>query len=1799
MGGGKPSMSAPANFATMQGGMQPQQLSSTSAPPQTMGRHAHESAPAGPSQPQPGMNSHFFLHHDYAPPPPPPTQAPSGGSASYSGPQANAPLPLPPGPYSSSAPAVLGHMPQQQQQQQQQQQGQQQLSGLSPEGQRQGQQQQQQSQGQPQAVQQSQVGGRGSSGSSAAATLDGALLMRILTSQSSIDRSHGAGPTSMMNVATPSSQSMPPAAAAAQTGSKGGEGTSTSSSSCLQLQHQQQQQPSLSLSLGTSGAGGGEDESRRGDVAGPPSSGTAGISAASLQQSVMAGEDATATGPGDGGGPSGVEGSICGMGSGAVASASPSVLNSAPLLPTSLSRVGRKAMGRVLTGTHVQFDIDRRQPGEAQPQLEVSPITVYGSEYVLALGRHIAVNKNYICYGLRQGTIRILNINTALRALLRGHTQRVTDLAFFAEDVHLLASAGADGRVFVRRIEEVSEEGMGQIVEQVIAGLHFTGAVEFHNLRVAWHRHQQDVLMVAVGCYLCYVEAGRVAMGSSPGGVVEVDVRQPPDGVFVMGGHSGDIMDVVVSVSGDLTATSAKDGQVRIWDVDRRAVAVLTPHAGLPVSGVAFLAPQDRPASTALITGGPLNREIKLWVPVSSDPSDNYRCVQTLELTSSSSEDVEKAFFNQIAVLPKVGLVLLANAKRNAIYAVRVDYGEWPMDGEMRMTYLAEFCVTMPILSFTASSDGYEGGEGQVQIYCVQTQAIQQYALDLCQCQPNESRPAPLGLAVTAPPLVPVVPIPSIAVPSLVAMLPNQRQFQVTDMKSSVQMSQPLVASAGKPSPSAPVPYEATALEGSAVGGAQEVVGRVPMLSELESVFARSSKEDRSGEKVGGGESREVVGMRGMDGDDVNEVVEQMAGRRGDRELERLEEKVGRARSRSPRRSRSPVSRRITVKDVIDNLGVGGGGDEDARSFGAFVTGPSPPPVMEPGFEPTAPPAHLLTPSELMNMVARSVQHSEASRKPANRMQDGDLAEGGGASGLAGSARGGLKVTPGGKAEVLPSTGKEETEDVLKNAKGGPGSAGAGGGGGGGGGGGASLGQTEIIGQRGAKEREVAVDADRVLRPDWKSGRKVAIKGGMEEASSVSKDAKERESGSKRTLENGESLEVTGGGQMAAAADGNNQASAAVMRESTSVEKQRDVTAGDGREAGVEQGYVSIREVDAALSASACAPPDLDLGSFASRDDVDAPKRWHGKKAVSSMSSGGGGGGGKHQASAAALSQPHSASPFLSSDSSSESSAQAAEMAKALAAGTSASSGGLSGAAAAASVQCAMPGRMASPPPSQATAAFSCGAGIPLPSSSMEHSSGASSLMGTRHAVQDSSLPAHSLRGSSEEVALTKALPTMVAVSMAGDALLAQMKQMQESMQALVDAQKEIARQLPQQVATAVSKEGKRIEVALGQRMEKVIKANADAQYARIQEETVKREKMETEKVQKITAALTQAISRDIPIGLEKSLKKEFAALGPAVAKQLLPPLSDVFQKFVMDKVAPQMDKALSVKLESVLVKQMQTLQLQTQGQMQTIVKQALQDSMRSHFQQTVIPSFETACKTMFEQMDQAFRTGMQEHTSHAQQQLASSHTALASTLQETVANASALTTTLRTDIADSHRKLLTMLETASSRVMGMPKQSNGGLPDKVLSLQLVEESLDPTIELSRLVAERKYEDAFNKALSQSNVAVVSWLCSQIDASALFGIQPLPLSQGVLLALVQQLGCDLKNDTARKLVWIQQAALALNPQDPLLARHMRGILEQLYQHLHQQVPLLNNNADMAGKLRLVIHLVNSLLVSCK
>ncbi|KAF6156817.1 hypothetical protein GIB67_017351 [Kingdonia uniflora] len=163
----------------------------------------------------------------------------------------------------------------------------------------------------------------------------------------------------------------------------------------------------------------------------------------------------------------------------------------------------------------------------------------------------------------------------------------------------------------------------------------------------------------------------------------------------------------------------------------------------------------------------------------------------------------------------------------------------------------------------------------------------------------------------------------------------------------------------------------------------------------------------------------------------------------------------------------------------------------------------------------------------------------------------------------------------------------------------------------------------------------------------------------------------------------------------------------------------------------------------------------------------------------------------------------------------------------------------------------------------------------------------------------------------------------------------------------------------------------------------------------------------------------------------------------------------------------------------------------------QTHIDSAYKLYLNPTIEASAIPAIEVSCRTMFDQVNATFQKGMVEHTAAAHRQFESSPSQLVLALRDTINSTSSMTQTLTGELADGQRKLLALAiaKANSNAVNPLVKQlSNGplgGLHD------MVEVPLDPTKELSRLIAESKYEEAFMAALQRSDVSIVSWLCSQ------------------------------------------------------------------------------------------------------
>ena len=122
------------------------------------------------------------------------------------------------------------------------------------------------------------------------------------------------------------------------------------------------------------------------------------------------------------------------------------------------------------------------------------------------------------------------------------------------------------------------------------------------------------------------------------------------------------------------------------------------------------------------------------------------------------------------------------------------------------------------------------------------------------------------------------------------------------------------------------------------------------------------------------------------------------------------------------------------------------------------------------------------------------------------------------------------------------------------------------------------------------------------------------------------------------------------------------------------------------------------------------------------------------------------------------------------------------------------------------------------------------------------------------------------------------------------------------------------------------------------------------------------------------------------------------------------------------------------------------------------------------------------------------------------------------------------------------------------------------------------------------LLADHSFDAAFTLALSSSNVQLLSWLCAQVSPDDVLGATP-ALGQGVMLSLVQQLGCDLQNEPSTKAAWIREAALSLDFADPQLQPHIRAVLSTVQPLLEHEAGNSSHAAAAVSDLRLCTRVV--------
>lgn len=239
--------------------------------------------------------------------------------------------------------------------------------------------------------------------------------------------------------------------------------------------------------------------------------------------------------------------------------------------------------------------------------------------------------------------------------------------------------------------------------------------------------------------------------------------------------------------------------QVLLWSASRGDMKPASERGlahgqGEGVGSLNWLPRKAAPSTAVLLVGDALNRQLQLY-SVERDGAMELR--QSLQL---DSRDGKAGLCNAIAVQPLASLVVLANMERKAVYVLHVQLSE--AEGA-NFDYLTKYQLGWPILSMEAES-GLSGGVAR--LFCVQTHAIQAYALQLAECLPlRDVSPAqqhPMSSLTAAPENSAGGPVMPDVMPSH-ALLDSEDEYGASRPASAALGSPNL--DAGLPQPPPPV----------------------------------------------------------------------------------------------------------------------------------------------------------------------------------------------------------------------------------------------------------------------------------------------------------------------------------------------------------------------------------------------------------------------------------------------------------------------------------------------------------------------------------------------------------------------------------------------------------------------------------------------------------------------------------------------------------------------------------------------------------------------------------------------------------------------------------------------------------------------------------------------------------------------------------------------------------------------------------------------------------------------------------
>eukprot|EP01119_Soliformovum_irregulare_P005051 TRINITY_DN1639_c0_g1_i1.p1 TRINITY_DN1639_c0_g1~~TRINITY_DN1639_c0_g1_i1.p1 ORF type:complete len:1260 (+),score=432.34 TRINITY_DN1639_c0_g1_i1:384-3782(+) len=366
-------------------------------------------------------------------------------------------------------------------------------------------------------------------------------------------------------------------------------------------------------------------------------------------------------------------------------------------------------------------------------ELSSTSISMFNySEYDRAHPGHlIAVNDEYICYIVKADMIRLLHQKTAMRGLLKAHSPHpVTDIQFPPRKSanNILSSADKMGNIFVWLLTPTAEN----ISVKQLA--HIPGK-NLPVIKLLWNPVDYT-LIAAYKQNLVQIWDFNEISTKTDG---ELQVKEEKS--IVLGQN---VVDVSFSANGK-EIVIAQEGTLSIWDLSTKSqVESWTPDSTNNISGVIWCKNRNSPEiseimSSLIILGTNDNSVVRLI------SRETRQTIQTVNL--GIPENLGKHVHFELDASGEY--LFIMNSKDSTLYVVHlsltVDTSDKIDRSQTRFNFFSQFQAQQPILSCVLNNEENQGltrdslgrpmgNAFKIQMYCVQTKAVQLFELtpDMC-----------------------------------------------------------------------------------------------------------------------------------------------------------------------------------------------------------------------------------------------------------------------------------------------------------------------------------------------------------------------------------------------------------------------------------------------------------------------------------------------------------------------------------------------------------------------------------------------------------------------------------------------------------------------------------------------------------------------------------------------------------------------------------------------------------------------------------------------------------------------------------------------------------------------------------------------------------------------------------------------------------------------------------------------------------------------------------------------------------